>query len=115
VLLAFLGPYLTIVAQVGAADSHETTISPFGFNISTEAFFSYSLTLSVILQLISYIMVGSLADFGNYRKMMLVITSVGGSISVMLFIFLTPGKNYWLGGKRGKIPKTHIFSLASNH
>jgi len=55
--------------------------------------------------MVSFLFFGYLVDFGVYRKAMLMITSIGGSISVISFFFLVPGPNYWIGG---------IFLISSN-
>ena len=56
----FLGPYLTVLAKAAAdADGH---VHPFGIPVDARSYWSYLVSLSVILQVAVLPVVGALAD-----------------------------------------------------
>ncbi|KAI9297014.1 MFS general substrate transporter [Neoconidiobolus thromboides FSU 785] len=67
-----------------------------GFYITSSAFSLFTMALSVLLQAIFFIALSSLADYGNYRKSLLLLSSFIGSISMILLSFITSFKLYWL-------------------
>ena len=66
VITLFLGPYLTALAKA-AADSNGY-IHPFGLPIDARSYWSYMVSLSVILQVVFLPMVGAVADYGRKKK-----------------------------------------------
>jgi UMF1 family MFS transporter len=79
VVTAFLGPFLAalIVARPGG-------ILPVGpFNIEPEAFYPFCVTFSVILQVIFLPLLGSLADFTNLKKRLLILFATTGAVATI--------------------------------
>uniref|UniRef100_A0A7S3D2A9 Autophagy-related protein n=1 Tax=Palpitomonas bilix TaxID=652834 RepID=A0A7S3D2A9_9EUKA len=56
------------------------------------------ISFSVIFQLFAFISFGAMADFGPWRKRMLVIWSLIGCFATMAFMFLGHHSLWWLGG-----------------
>ena len=61
VVTLFLGPYLTIIAK--AASDAQGYVHPFGIPVDHRSYWSYIVSLSVILQVIFLPMVGAVADY----------------------------------------------------
>lgn len=57
----------------------------------------FFISFSVILQVIAFISLAGLADYGTFRKRLFVSVSVTASITCMLSITVTP-ETWWLGG-----------------
>jgi UMF1 family MFS transporter len=70
---------------------------PFGFFlVDTASFVLYVLALSVVIQTFSFITFGALADYGNYRKPMFIISSTIGAVVLIFFAFLKDSSLYYL-------------------
>ena len=95
VITLFLGPYLTALATSGADSSGY--VHPFGIPIYARSFWSYAVSLSVILQVLFLPMVGAVADFGRRKKEVLGATAYLGALSTVAMFFLK-GSDYLLGG-----------------
>lgn len=67
-----------------------------GAEINTASFAMYTFSVSVLIQAILIISMSGAADHGSYRKRLLVIFALIGSISTMLFIAVSPNV-YLLG------------------
>lgn len=91
----FLGPYLTSLAK-SAADS-SGHVNPLGVPVDARSYWSYLVSLSVILQVLVLPLVGAVADYGRKKKECLAITAFVGSIAAM-FMFTLDGAEYQLGG-----------------
>src|SRR5437764_14365854 len=63
VIALFLGPYLTILAKA-AADA-AGFVHPLGIKIDARSYWSYLVSLSVILQVLVLPIVGAVAGYGN--------------------------------------------------
>jgi UMF1 family MFS transporter len=94
VITLFLGPYLTALAT-NAADAGY--VHPFGIPIYARSFWSYAVSLSVILQVLFLPMVGAVADFGRRKKEVLGATAYLGALSTIAMFFLQ-GSDYLFGG-----------------
>ena len=67
--------------------------------INPTSFIFTMISISVLFQAIAFITVGSLGDYGNYRKRGLVYASTIGAIACCLFILLPISASmYWVGG-----------------
>jgi len=67
--------------------------------INPTSFIFTMISISVLFQAIVFITVGSLGDYGNYRRRGLVISSTLGACACCLFIVLPFSASlYWLGG-----------------
>jgi UMF1 family MFS transporter len=95
VITLFLGPYLTALAT-SAADS-SGYVHPFGLPIYARSFWSYAVSVSVILQVLFLPMVGAVADYGRRKKEFLGATAYLGALATAA-MFLLKGSDYLLGG-----------------
>jgi UMF1 family MFS transporter len=95
VITLFLGPYLIALAS-NAADPGGY-VHPLGMPIYARSFWSYAVSLSVILQVLFLPMVGAVADYGRRKKEFLGATAYLGAFATMAMFFLK-GSDYLLGG-----------------
>lgn len=95
VVTLFLGPYLTALAKTGA-DSHGM-IRPLGITVDARSYWSYLVSLSVILQVVLMPVVGAIADASRRKRMCLAVAAGVGSLATMSMILLT-GQRFLLGG-----------------
>jgi UMF1 family MFS transporter len=95
VITLFLGPYLTALAT-NAADA-AGYVHPLGMPIYARSFWSYAVSLSVILQVLFLPMVGAVADYGRRKKEFLGATAYLGAFATIAMFFLK-GSDYLLGG-----------------
>jgi MFS transporter, UMF1 family len=95
VITLFLGPYLTALATNAADPSGY--VHPFGIPVYARSFWSYAVSVSVILQVLFLPMVGAVADFGRRKKEVLGATAYLGALSTVAMFFLQ-GSDYLLGG-----------------
>jgi MFS transporter, UMF1 family len=91
----FLGPYLTTVTRQ-AADAHQY-VYPLGIPVYADSFYSYVLSLSVVLQVFFLPVLGAMADYSPFKKWLLAIFAFIGALATSGLIFLQ-GDNYLLGG-----------------
>ncbi len=95
VAVVFLGPYLTSITHA-AADANGF-VSLFGIPIKDDSFFTYCVSISVLLQILLLPILGAVADYSHLRKrMMMFFSTLGASLTVLL-LFITTGL-HWLGG-----------------
>lgn len=95
VITLFLGPYLTALAT-NAADA-SGYVHPLGLPIYARSFWSYAVSVSVILQVVFLPMVGAVADYGRRKKEVLGATAYLGALATIAMFFLQ-GSDYLLGG-----------------
>ena len=91
----FLGPYLTALAKAAADGSGY--VHPLGIAVDARAYWSYLVSLSVILQVAVLPVVGALADFGRRKRQYLAITAFAGAAAGTAMFFLE-GDHYLWGG-----------------
>lgn len=91
----FLGPYLTTITQQ-AADG-QNFVYPLGIPIFADSFYSYVLSLSVVLQVFFLPVLGAIADYSPYKKWLLGCFAFVGALATSGLYFLQ-GANYLLGG-----------------
>lgn len=111
VITVFLGPYLSSLAEDTAkaqfltqngipwdATIHEPLINfLFGIPIAPGAFFSYCVSISVLLQVFFLPILGAIADYSHLRKQLMQLFATIGATST-IGLFLITG-NFWvLGG-----------------
>ncbi len=94
VVTVFLGPYLTELAQ-GQADT-DGFITVLGIPMAAESLFPYTISLSVLLQVITLPIVGALADHVRSRTNLLGFFALLGSLTTMLMYFIS-ADTYQLG------------------
>jgi UMF1 family MFS transporter len=95
VITLFLGPYLTALAK-NAADARGF-VHPLGITVDARSYWSYLISLSVILQVLFLPMVGAAADYGRRKKEILAATAYLGAAATMAMFFLE-GRDYLFGG-----------------
>ena len=95
VVTTFLGPYLTgiIESQVG----NKGSFTLLGIPIAAESFFTYCVSLSVLLQVFILPILGAIADYSNLKKRMMLFFAVLGALCTIGLFFIT-GPLYVLGG-----------------
>ena len=95
VVTTFLGPYLTgiIAAQVGEKGS----FTLLGIPIAAESFFTYCVSISVLLQVFILPVLGAIADYSNLKKRLMLFFAVLGALCTIGLYFIT-GSLYVLGG-----------------
>jgi UMF1 family MFS transporter len=94
VVTAFLGPYLAALI----ASRPEGTLPLGPFIIEPEAFYPFSVTVSVILQVLFLPLLGSLADFTNLKKRLLILFATIGAVATILLGLLSSGSWVLFGG-----------------
>jgi UMF1 family MFS transporter len=95
VLTLLLGPYLLVVAKAGAGA--DGLIRPLGIPVDPRSYWSYLVSLSVILQVILLPAIGALGDTSPRKKQMLGWWAYIGAGATMALYFVTGGM-YVLGG-----------------
>ena len=95
VVTLFLGPYLTVLAEA-AADSHGM-VYPLGIPVDARSYWSYLVSLSVMLQVLFLPLVGAVADYGRRKKGVLAMAAYLGAAATIAMYSLQ-GKRYLLGG-----------------
>ena len=81
VATTFLGPYLA-----GLALAQGGTVNILGFEIEGVSFFPYCVSISVLLQVLFLPILGSIADYSNLKKwMMLLFAYIGATATILLF------------------------------
>lgn len=91
----FLGPYLTVLAK--AAADPAGYVHPFGISVDARSYWSFLVSLSVILQVAVLPVVGALADYGRRKKQYLGITAYIGAAAACAMFFLKDDR-YLVGG-----------------
>lgn len=92
VATTFLGPYLA-----GLALAQGGTVNILGFEIEGVSFFPYCVSISVLLQVLFLPILGSIADYSNLKKWMMLLFAYIGATATILLFFVT-GNLIVLGG-----------------
>ncbi len=95
VVALFFGPYITVLAKAGA-DPHGM-IHPLGIPVDARSYWSYLVSVSVILQVLFLPVTGAIADFGRRKKECLAVTAFLGA-AVTAGMFELQGTQFLLGG-----------------
>ncbi len=91
----FLGPYLTALAKA-VADANGL-VHPLGISVDARSYWSYLVSLSVILQVLVLPVVGAAADYGHRKKQYLAVTAYMGAATATAMFWLQ-GSAYLWGG-----------------
>jgi UMF1 family MFS transporter len=95
VVALFLGPYLTALAK--AAADNAGYVHPLGITVDARSYWSYLVSLSVVLQVLVLPIMGAVADYGSRKKQYLAATAyLGAGASVAMFWL--QGGGYLVGG-----------------
>ena len=107
VLAVFLGPYLTSVARNAACGTTVTDANPcavddprlhlLGLSVAPGAFYSYALTVSILVQVLVLPVTGAIADRSPHKKQMLAGFAFVGALATM-GLYGVQGDRYLLGG-----------------
>jgi len=97
ILGALFGPYLTEITQrVVGENGVVVDLGPLGA-ITAKSFFPTCVSVAVLLQVFLLPILGSVADYTNLKKKMLMAFCYVGVTATCLMFFVT-GRLYWLGG-----------------
>ena len=92
VATTFLGPYLAALAAARGG-----SVNFFGFEIEGAAFFPFCVSISVILQVLFLPILGSIADYSNLKKQLLLLFAYLGAAATAM-LFFVQGNLIVLGG-----------------
>ena len=95
VVTVFFGPYLTSIAK--AAADPQGDIHLFGLRVIAGSFFPFTVSISVILQLVTLPIAGALADYTRRKKLLLGLFAYIGAFTTAALFFIQ-GTAYLLGG-----------------
>jgi UMF1 family MFS transporter len=95
VIALFLGPYMTALAK--AAADPAGFVHPLGVNVDARSYWSYLVSLSVVLQVLVLPIVGAVADYGSRKKQCLAATAYVGAAAAIAMYWLQ-GSDYLTGG-----------------
>jgi UMF1 family MFS transporter len=95
VVALFFGPYITSLAKAGA--DARGMIHPLGIPVDPRSYWSYLVSLSVILQVLFLPMAGAIADYSRRKKQCLAATTYLGA-SAAAAMFVLQGSDFLLGG-----------------
>lgn len=95
VVTVFFGPYLTVLAK-SAADA-SGMIHPLGIPVDARSYWSYIVSISVMLQVLFLPIIGAVADYGRRKKEALGAAAYLGAAATMA-MYLLKGNHYSLGG-----------------
>jgi UMF1 family MFS transporter len=94
VVTVFLGPYLTDVAEQAAGPDGD--IAPLGIAMPPGSLFGYTLSASVLLQVVLLPLLGAIADRSGRKRELLTLLSYLGALATAALYFVT-GADYLLG------------------
>lgn len=94
---ALYGPYLTEITQKAVGENGVVfNLGPIGA-ITAKSFFPTCISVAVFLQIFVLPILGSVADYSNLKKKLMVVFCYIGVAATCLMFFVT-GNLYWLGG-----------------
>jgi MFS transporter, UMF1 family len=96
VATALLGPYI-----IALAEASPTPITLFGLPIQPAAIFPFAVSLSVILQVFFLPILGTLADYTNLKKWMMMAFAYTGAAATILLFFVDA--DLVMGGHNGAV------------
>ncbi|HEY2947700.1 MAG TPA: MFS transporter [Micromonosporaceae bacterium] len=94
VVTVFLGPYLTSIADDAADPAGR--VHPLGIPVASGSLFAYTISLSVVAQVLVLPVVGAVADRSPRKKQLLALFAYVGSAATTGLVFLS-GERYLLG------------------
>jgi MFS transporter, UMF1 family len=94
---ALYGPYLTEITQRAIGENGVLlSFGPLGA-ITAKSFFPTCVSIAVLMQVFLLPILGSIADYSNFKKKLMAIFCYLGVAATCLMFFVT-GRLYWLGG-----------------
>ncbi len=97
VVTVFLGPYLSSLVRTAAEAAGSDRVFLLGVPIAPDSFFTYCVSLSVLLQVVFLPILGAIADYSHLRKTMMQIFAFTGALATLMLFFVA-GNLWWLGG-----------------
>lgn len=95
VVLSFLPAYLNLLATNAEGADHKVAV--FGVRISGSSFFSFFVPVSVIGQLIFFLLFGAVGDYGALRRPALAGCMLVGALATCAFALVTEPTFVWGG------------------
>jgi UMF1 family MFS transporter len=95
VVTLFLGPYLTALAK--AAAGPDGRVHPLGIPLDPRAWWGYLISISVITQIFTLPIAGTIADFSPNKKRLMALFAYTGALATAAMFFLH-GDEYLFGG-----------------
>ena len=95
VVTLFLGPYLTALAK--AAASADGRVHPLGIPVDPRSWWGYLVSISVVSQIFTLPIAGTIADFSAHKKRLMAIFAYTGALATAAMFFLH-GDEYLAGG-----------------
>ena len=95
VVTLFLGPYLTALAK--AAAGADGRVHPLGIPVDPRSWWGYLISVSVITQIFTLPIAGTIADFSSNKKRLMALFAYTGALATAAMFFLH-GDEYFLGG-----------------
>jgi MFS transporter, UMF1 family len=95
VVTLFLGPYLTALAK--AAAGADGRVHPLGIPVDPRSWWGYLISISVITQIFTLPIAGTIADFSPNKKRLMALFAYTGALATAAMFFLH-GDEYLLGG-----------------
>ncbi|CAG8972465.1 hypothetical protein HYALB_00001154 [Hymenoscyphus albidus] len=79
-----------VLARADKDKNNQCIVSVFGTEVTTSSFAMYTFSMAVFVQALALISFSSVADYGSYRKKLLLGFGFTGATTSMLFIFVVP-------------------------
>ena len=95
VVTLFLGPYLTALAK--AAAGVDGRVHPLGIPVDPRSWWGYLISISVITQIFTLPIAGTIADFSPNKKRLMALFAYTGALATAAMFFLQ-GDEYLAGG-----------------
>ena len=95
VVTLFLGPYLTALAK--AAAGPDGRVHPLGIPVDPRAWWGYLISVSVVTQIFTLPIAGTIADFSPNKKRLMALFAYTGALATAAMFFLH-GDEYLFGG-----------------
>ena len=95
VVTLFLGPYLTALAK--AAAGPDGRVHPLGIPVDPRSWWGYLISISVITQIFTLPIAGTIADFSRHKKRLMALFAYTGAFATAAMFFLKDGA-YLIGG-----------------
>ncbi len=92
VVTTFLGPYLATLARAQGG-----TVNLLGYAVEADAFYPLCVSISVILQVFFLPILGTLADYTPFKKMLLLFFAYLGASATVLLFFIQGNLVVWGG------------------
>ncbi len=93
----FLAPYILSLASEAGKAFADGYPRLWGIPVAPASFFSYCVSISVLMQVLFLPILGAIADYSHVRKLMMRIFATAGALFTVM-LFAVSGDLWWLGG-----------------